>query len=83
MMHLIPYYIYKKAAMLKKKRKQCPYKPSSVCILPEVRTESAIYLVLKSPLGSSTLPSTVARRLRTSRPQTAVYMSLQLPDGTA
>ena len=30
MMHLIPYYIYKKAAMLKKKRKQCPYKPSSV-----------------------------------------------------
>ena len=66
-----------------KKRKQCPYKPSSVCILPEVRTESAIYLALKSPLGSSTLPSTVARRLRTSRPQTAVYMSLQLPDGTA
>mgnify|MGYP007083570539 CR=1 FL=1 len=67
--------------MLKKKRKQCPYKPSSVFLL-KIRM-SVIYLVPKSPLGSSTLPSTVVRRLRTSRPQTAVYMSLQLPDGTA
>ena len=77
--------------MLKKKKKQCPCKPSSVFLyqiccyavfIPDIRT-SVIYLVPKSPLGSSTLPSTVARRLRTSRPQTAVYMSLQLPDGTA
>ena len=52
--------------MLKKKEKQCPYKPSSVFLyqiccyavfIPDIRT-SVIYLVPKSPLGSSTLPST-------------------------
>ena len=49
-----------------KKRKQCPCKPSSVFLyqiccyavfIPDIRT-SVIYLVPKSPLGSSTLPST-------------------------
>ena len=48
--------LYIAAAMLKKKRKQCPYKPSSVFLL-KIRM-SVIYLVPKSPLGSSTLPST-------------------------
>ena len=72
--------LYIKAAMLKK-RKQCSCKPSSVFLL-KIRT-SVIYLVPKSPLGSSTLPSTAAEGNRTSRPQSAVYMSLQLPDGTA
>ena len=66
-----------------KERKQCSYKPSSVPIPSETIRMPVIYLVPESPLGSSTLPSAVARRNRTSRPQSAVYMSLQLPDGTA
>ena len=84
--------LYIKAAMLKRKRKQCPCKPSSVFLyqiccyavfISDIRM-SVIYLVPKSPLGSSTLPSTAALKgNRTSRPQSAVYMSLQLPDGTA
>lgn len=72
--------LYIAAAMLKK-RKQCSCKPSSVFLL-KIRT-SVIYLVPKSPLGSSTLPSQQPEGNRTNRPQSAVYMSLQLPDGTA
>ena len=77
MMHLIPYYIYKKAAMLKKKRKQCPYKPSSVFLL-KIRM-SVIYLVPKSPLGSSTLPSTAARRLSDEPPSICGIHELTAP----
>ena len=87
MMHLIPYYIYKKAAMLKKKRKQCPYKPSSVFLyqiccyavfIPDIRT-SVIYLVPKSPLGSSTLPSTAARRQSDEPPSICGIHELTAP----
>ena len=77
MMHLIPYYIYKKAAMLKKKRKQCPYKPSSVFLL-KIRM-SVIYLVPKSPLGSSTLPSTAARRQSDEPPSICGIHELTAP----
>ena len=44
---------------------------------------SAIYLVRMSPHGSSILPSAEDKVNRAGNPQTAVYMNLQLPDGTA
>ena len=44
---------------------------------------SAIYLIRMSPHGSSILPSAGDNVNRAGNPQTAVYMNLQLPDGTA
>lgn len=69
--------LYIKAAMLKKKEKQCPYKPSSVFLL-KTRT-SVIYLVPKSPLGSSTLPSTAARRQSDEPPSICGIHELTAP----
>ena len=63
--------------MLKKKRKQCPYKPSSVFLL-KIRM-SVIYLVPKSPLGSSTLPSTAARRQSDEPPSICGLHELTAP----
>ena len=63
--------------MLKKKRKQCPYKPSSVFLL-KIRM-SVIYLVPKSPLGSSTLPSTAARRQSDEPPSICGIHELTAP----
>ncbi len=69
--------LYIAAAMLKKKRKQCPYKPSSVFLL-KIRM-SVIYLVPKSPLGSSTLPSTAARRQSDEPPSICGIHELTAP----
>lgn len=78
--------LYIKAAMLKK-RKQCPCKPSSVFLyqiccyavfIPDIRT-SVIYLVPKSPLGSSTLPSTAARRQSDEPPSICGIHELTAP----
>ena len=60
-----------------KKRKQCPCKPSSVFLL-KIRT-SVIYLVPKSPLGSSTLPSTAARRQSDEPPSICGIHELTAP----
>ena len=68
--------LYIAAAMLKK-RKQCPCKPSSVFLL-KIRT-SVIYLVPKSPLGSSTLPSTAARRQSDEPPSICGIHELTAP----
>ena len=69
--------LYIAAAMLKKKRKQCPYKPSSVFLL-KIRM-SVIYLVPKSPLGSSTLPSTAALRQSDEPPSICGIHELTAP----
>ena len=78
--------LYIKAAMLKK-RKQCPCKPSSVFLyqiccyavfIPDIRT-SVIYLVPKSPLGSSTLPSTAALRQSDEPPSICGIHELTAP----
>ena len=68
--------LYIAAAMLKK-RKQCSCKPSSVFLL-KIRT-SVIYLVPKSPLGSSTLPSTAARRQSDEPPSICGIHELTAP----
>lgn len=60
-----------------KKRKQCSCKPSSVFLL-KIRT-SVIYLVPKSPLGSSTLPSTAARRQSDEPPSICGIHELTAP----
>ena len=60
-----------------KKRKQCPCKPSSVFLL-KIRT-SVIYLVPKSPLGSSTLPSAAARRQSDEPPSICGLHELTAP----
>ena len=79
--------LYIAAAMLKKKRKQCPCKPSSVFLyqiccyavfIPDIRT-SVIYLVPKSPLGSSTLPSTAALRQSDEPPSICGIHELTAP----
>ena len=79
--------LYIKAALLKKKEKQCPCKPSSVFLyqiccyavfIPDIRT-SVIYLVPKSPLGSSTLPSTAARRQSDEPPSICGIHELTAP----
>ena len=79
--------LYIKAAMLKKKEKQCPCKPSSVFLyqiccyavfIPDIRT-SVIYLVPKSPLGSSTLPSAAARRQSDEPPSICGIHELTAP----
>ena len=79
--------LYIKAAMLKKKEKQCPCKPSSVFLyqiccyavfIPDIRT-SVIYLVPKSPLGSSTLPSTAALRQSDEPPSICGIHELTAP----
>lgn len=73
--------------MLKKKEKQCPCKPSSVFLyqiccyavfIPDIRT-SVIYLVPKSPLGSSTLPSTAALRQSDEPPSICGIHELTAP----
>ena len=69
--------LYIAAAMLKKKEKQCPYKPSSVFLL-KIRM-SVIYLVPKSPLGSSTLPSTAALRQSDEPPSICGIHELTAP----
>lgn len=78
--------LYIKAAMLKK-RKQCPCKPSSVFLyqiccyavfISDIRT-SVIYLVPKSPLGSSTLPSTAALRQSDEPPSICGIHELTAP----
>ena len=77
---------YIKAAMLKK-RKQCPCKPSSVFLyqiccyavfIPDIRM-SVIYLVPKSPLGSSTLPSAAALRQSDEPPSICGIHELTAP----
>lgn len=68
--------LYIAAAMLKK-RKQCSCKPSSVFLL-KIRM-SVIYLVPKSPLGSSTLPSTAARRQSDEPPSICGIHELTAP----
>ena len=68
--------LYIAAAMLKK-RKQCPYKPSSVFLL-KIRM-SVIYLVPKSPLGSSTLPSAAALRQSDEPPSICGIHELTAP----
>lgn len=60
-----------------KKEKQCPCKPSSVFLL-KIRT-SVIYLVPKSPLGSSTLPSAAARRQSDEPPSICGIHELTAP----
>lgn len=60
-----------------KKEKQCPYKPSSVFLL-KIRM-SVIYLVPKSPLGSSTLPSTAALRQSDEPPSICGIHELTAP----
>lgn len=79
--------LYIKAAMLKKKEKQCPCKPSSVFLyqiccyavfIPDIRT-SVIYLVPKSPLGSSTLPSAAALRQSDEPPSICGIHELTAP----
>lgn len=78
--------LYIKAAMLKK-RKQCPCKPSSVFLyqiccyavfISDIRM-SVIYLVPKSPLGSSTLPSTAALRQSDEPPSICGIHELTAP----
>lgn len=78
--------LYIKAAMLKK-RKQCPCKPSSVFLyqiccyavfISDIRM-SVIYLVPKSPLGSSTLPSAAARRQSDEPPSICGIHELTAP----
>ena len=78
--------LYIRAAMLKK-RKQCPYKPSSVFLyhiccyavfISDIRM-SVIYLVPKSPLGSSTLPSTAALRQSDEPPSICGLHELTAP----
>lgn len=78
--------LYIKAAILKK-RKQCPCKPSSVFLyqiccyavfIPDIRM-SVIYLVPKSPLGSSTLPSTAALRQSDEPPSICGIHELTAP----
>ena len=70
-----------------KKRKQCPYKPSSVFLyqiccyavfIPDIRM-SVIYLVPKSPLGSSTLPSAAALRQSDEPPSICGIHELTAP----
>ena len=62
-----------------KERKQCSYKPSSVPIPPETIRAPVIYLVPESPLGSSTLPSTVARRQSDEPPSICGIHELTAP----
>lgn len=78
--------LYIKAAILKK-RKQCPCKPSSVFLyqiccyavfISDIRM-SVIYLVPKSPLGSSTLPSTAALRQSDEPPSICGIHELTAP----
>ena len=78
--------LYIEAAMLKK-RKQCPCKPSSVFLyqiccyavfISDIRM-SVIYLVPKSPLGSSTLPSTAALRQSDEPPSICGIHELTAP----
>lgn len=69
--------LYIKAAMLKK-RKQCPCKPSSVFPISAIGT-SVIYLVPKSPLGSSTLPSAAALRQSDEPPSICGIHELTAP----
>lgn len=78
--------LYIKAAMLKK-RKQCPCKPSSVFLyqiccyavfISDIRM-SVIYLVPKSPLGSSTLPSAAALRQSDEPPSICGIHELTAP----
>ena len=78
--------LYIAAAMLKK-RKQCPCKPSSVFLyqiccyavfISDTRM-SVIYLVPKSPLGSSTLPSAAALRQSDEPPSICGIHELTAP----
>ena len=78
--------LYIAAAMLKK-RKQCPCKPSSVFLyqiccyavfISDIRM-SVIYLVPKSPLGSSTLPSAAALRQSDEPPSICGLHELTAP----
>lgn len=78
--------LYIAAAMLKK-RKQCPCKPSSVFLyqiccyavfISDIRM-SVIYLVPKSPLGSSTLPSAAALRQSDEPPSICGIHELTAP----
>ena len=62
-----------------KERKQCSYKPSSVPIPSETIRAPVIYLVPESPLGSSTLPSTVARRQSDEPPSICGLHELTAP----
>ena len=62
-----------------KERKQCSYKPSSVPIPPETIRAPVIYLVPESPLGSSTLPSAVARRQSDEPPSICGLHELTAP----
>ena len=62
-----------------KERKQCPYKPSSVPIPSETIRAPVIYLVPESPLGSSTLPSTVAQRQSDEPPSICGLHELTAP----
>lgn len=70
-----------------KKRKQCPCKPSSVFLhqiccyavfISDIRM-SVIYLVPKSPLGSSTLPSAAALRQSDEPPSICGIHELTAP----
>lgn len=74
----IPYYIYMMQKELKE-RKQCSYKPSSVPIPWETIRMPVIYLVPESPLGSSTLPSAVARRQSDEPPSICGLHELTAP----
>ena len=62
-----------------KERKQCSYKPSSVPIPSETIRAPVIYLVPESPLGSSTLPSAVARRQSDEPPSICGLHELTAP----
>ena len=62
-----------------KERKQCSYKPSSVPIPSETIRMPVIYLVPESPLGSSTLPSAVARRQSDEPPSICGLHELTAP----
>ena len=62
-----------------KERKQCSYKPSSVPIPSETIRMPVIYLVPESPLGSSTLPSAVARRQSDEPPSICSLHELTAP----
>ena len=73
--YLIIYMIQKEL----KERKQCSYKPSSVPIPPETIRAPVIYLVPESPLGSSTLPSAVARRQSDEPPSICGLHELTAP----
>ena len=76
--------LYIKAAMLKKKKSSAPvsrvlcFYIRYAVFIPDIRT-SVIYLVPKSPLGSSTLPSAAALRQSDEPPSICGIHELTAP----